>query len=257
MSYLFKDTDLAAQRLQVLADVYAPSSRAFLQDTISAVPQLAVDLGCGPGYTTHLLAEVTSCTRAIGLDNSEHFLTLARRNATERMTFMQHDITQVPFPTEACDLVFCRMLLTHLRDPQNVIESWATQLRPQGLLLMEEVEWIKTEHPLFRMYLGIVATLLERQANMLYIGPLLDQQQVGNGLKRRMSRVYHLPVSTKQAATMFSMNVPSWKNQPLVQECYETSTIERLEQDLRELAEHSTSEGEIEWGMRQIAYERL
>src|SRR5262245_10740178 len=112
MSYLFKDTDLAAQRLQVLAEVYAPSSRAFLQDAVNTVPQLALDLGCGPGYTTHLLAETTSSLRTIGLDSSEHFLTLARRNANEHIAFLRHDATQVPFPTGPSDLIFCRMLLT-------------------------------------------------------------------------------------------------------------------------------------------------
>lgn len=257
MSYLFKDTDLAAQRLQVLADVYASSSRAFLQDTVNTAPQLAVDLGCGPGYTTHLLAETTSSIRTIGLDNSELFLTLARKNANGRVAFMRHDVTQVPFPTGPSDLISCRMLLTHLQNPQSVIEHWATQLRSQGLLLVEEVEWIRTENTTFRTYLGIVAALLVQQANMLYIGPLLEQQQVSDGLRRRLSRVYHLSVSTKQAATMFVLNIPSWRNQPFVQEHYEANMIEQLGQDLRELAEHSTGEGEIEWGMRQIAYERL
>ena len=32
--------------------------------------------------------------------------------------------------------------------------------------------------------------------------------------------------------------------------------IDKLEYDLQELAEMSTREGEILWGMRQIAYER-
>jgi hypothetical protein len=33
--------------------------------------------------------------------------------------------------------------------------------------------------------------------------------------------------------------------------------IEQLEDDLRELVETSTSEGEIEWGLRQLAYDRV
>src|SRR5215469_2006859 len=157
MPYLFQDTGRAARRLQVLADVFAPSSRAFLQDLVSVVPQVAVDLGCGPGYTTRLLVDTTRCVRAIGLDNSAHFLTLARRNATARMSFLQHDVTQIPFPIEQSALISCRFLLTHLREPQSVIERWATQLRPQGRLFLEEVEGIQTEHALFRAYLDIVA----------------------------------------------------------------------------------------------------
>lgn len=257
MSYLFQDTDRAARRLQILADVFAPSSRAFMQDIVSIAPQLAVDVGCGPGYTTRLLLDTTQCVRVIGLDNSEHFLTLARRNATEHMSFVRHDVTQVPFPIEQSDLISCRFLLTHLRDPQSVIERWATQLCPRGLLLLEEVEWIQTERALFRTYLDIVAAMLEQQANRLYVGSLLDKLQMGNGLRRRVSRVYHLPVSTVQAATLFYLNIQSWKNQPFIQGHYSASMIEQLEYDLRELVETSTSEGEIEWGLRQLAYDRV
>jgi trans-aconitate 2-methyltransferase len=257
MAYLFQDTDRAAYRLRVLADVFTGPSRAFLQDVVSTTPQIAVDAGCGPGYTTHLLAETTGCVQTFGLDSSEHFLALASQSATEHIAFMRHDATQVPFPTGPSDLIFCRMLLTHLQDPRAVIERWSTQLHPGGLLLLEEVEWIQTEHALFRSYLEIVAATLEQQANQLYIGPILDTQQIDNGLRRRMSRVYRWPVSTAQAATMFSLNVQSWKNQPFVQQQYSASMIDQMEQDLQELAKNSTHENEIEWGMRQIAYERM
>jgi trans-aconitate 2-methyltransferase len=254
MSYLFSDTDLAARRLKVLADVYAPTSRAFLEAVVTNTPRIAVDLGCGPGYTTRLLAEVTDCKRAIGIDASEYFLSLARQDAPEHIAFFSHDVTQVPFPVEQNDLIFCRFLLTHLQDPQSIIERWATQLGPRGLLLVEEVEWIESEHPTLSTYLSIVAAMLEQQANQLYIGPALDAMLVGNGLQKRVSRVYRYPVSTKQAATMFSMNISAWKNRPFLQEHYAPGMIEQLEQELRMLAETSTAEGEITWGMRQIAY---
>ncbi len=257
MSYLFKDTDRAADRLRILADVFAVSSHAFMQDVVNTAPEVALDLGCGPGYTTRLLADTTHCGRAIVLDSSEHFLTLAARSASKRLSFVRHDVTQIPFPTGLSDLIFCRMLLTHLQDPLSVIERWSTQLRPQGLLLMEEVEWIRTTHSLFRDYLTIVAAMLEQQANQLYIGPQLDKQQTNQEIKRRISRVYHLPVSTAQAASMFFLNVQTWKSQPFVQQHYSVSIIDQIERNLQELAETSTNTDEIEWGMRQIAYEHL
>lgn len=261
MPYLFRDTEIAARRLRVLADVYGPASRAFLQeqeqDIVINTPRIAVDLGCGPGYTTRLLAESTGCERVIGIDASEYFLELARENAPEHISFVQHDVTQVPFPVGPSDLIYCRFLLTHLKDPQSIIERWGTQLRPQGLLLVEEVEWIQTGHPLLSKYLDIVAATLEQQANQLYIGSLLDAMEVGDGLRRRMSRVYRLPVTTKQAATMFSMNIPAWKNQDFVRERYGLEMIERLERELGKLAESETGEGENIWGMRQIGYERI
>jgi trans-aconitate 2-methyltransferase len=257
MSYLFGDTDRAALRLRVLADVFATTSRPFLQDMVKMPPQLALDLGCGPGYTTHLLAEATRCERAVGLDNSEHFVSLAGRSASERISFVRHDVTQVPFPTGPGDLIYCRMLLTHLQDPQAAIERWATQLRPGGLLLIEEVEWIRTSQQFFRAYLDIVAAMLEQQGNQLSIGALLDAMQPGGGLSRRMSWVRRLRVSTSQAATMFLLNMQTWKQQPFIQQHYSSSMIERLEAALQKLAETATSEGLIRWGVRQIAYKRL
>jgi hypothetical protein len=57
--YTFGDTSLAARRLALLADVFEPPSRAFLAEfTRVAGDQLdlAVDLGCGPGHSTRLVA---------------------------------------------------------------------------------------------------------------------------------------------------------------------------------------------------------
>jgi len=60
--YLFGDTDVAARRFQVLAEVFADSTRPFLQQAVTGSRHLAVDLGCGPGFTTHLLSTVRSPT---------------------------------------------------------------------------------------------------------------------------------------------------------------------------------------------------
>jgi SAM-dependent methyltransferase len=256
MPYLFKDTDLAARRLRVLAEVFAPASRAFLRDVMQETPPVALDLGCGPGYTTRLLAEETGSSRVVGLDASPHFIELASANAPD-LAFLCHDLTQTPFPTGAGDLLFCRMLLTHLQDPASILARWTTQLRPGGLLLLDEVEWIHSERPLFRTYLGIVEAMLGQQANQLYIGPQLAQMAVDGPVQRQLSRVYHLPVSSRQAATMFSLNMPAWKSHPFIQTHYAANLLEQLEQELLDLSMHATAEDEITWGMRQIAYQRM
>ena len=41
MRYTFGDSDLAARRLRVVADVFAPSSSAFLREAVSRPPELA------------------------------------------------------------------------------------------------------------------------------------------------------------------------------------------------------------------------
>ena len=57
MTYIFGDTDTAGLRLKLLADVYESSSGEFLRSLKLVRPQLCIDLGCGPGYTTELVQQ--------------------------------------------------------------------------------------------------------------------------------------------------------------------------------------------------------
>lgn len=253
MSYVFNDTDLARQRLEVLANVYAPSTRTFLHDAFDTAPRSIVDLGCGPGYTTHLLADALPAERVVGLDVSANFIDYARKTASPRVSFMEHDITSVPFPTGPVDMLYCRFLLTHLRDPQAIMQRWLTQVHATGLLLVEEVEWIHTKHPLLARYLQIVASMMAQQANDLYVGPRLNAWGESSALRKPISRVQRVPVATADAATMFHMNIQVWKHRPFIRENYAESEIKQIEESLHQLAESAQAKDEIEWGMRQLA----
>ena len=254
--YLFGDTDIAARRLEVLAEVFAESSRPFLLEACANTPGLALDLGCGPGFTTHLLADAAKCGRTVGLDNSERFISLAAETETEKVSFRLHDVTSVPFPEAPGDLIYCRFLLTHLKEPQEVIGRWATQLRHKGLMLLEEVEWIRTSNPVFETYLGIVDRMLAHQGSQLYIGPMLDRVEHA-GLSKPASKVTRLRVPNHLAATMFSMNILSWKHQPFIQATCSPESIEQLQQDIEAIAGTPGRKTEIEWGLRQIVFERV
>jgi len=52
MSYLFQDTERAARRLQIVADVFAFSSRPFLQTVVDTAPELPLIWGAGRVYHT-------------------------------------------------------------------------------------------------------------------------------------------------------------------------------------------------------------
>jgi SAM-dependent methyltransferase len=160
VQYVFADTDVAERRLGLVAEAFAPATTAFLRDVVPRVRALAVDLGCGPGHTTRLLASVLGRARTVGLDGSPRFIAAARAAGGDPVEFIVHDVTTVPFPTPPADLVYCRFLLSHLRQPAAALARWATQLAPAGLLLVEEVETIDTTLPVFRRYLRIVDEVL-------------------------------------------------------------------------------------------------
>jgi trans-aconitate methyltransferase len=109
--YLFGDNDVAARRLELLARIYAESTRAFLLDVANGSRfNLEIDLGCGPGFTTHLLADALRYEEIVGLDASQHFIDLAQATATDSVAFALHDVRFVPFPCKSADLIFSRLL---------------------------------------------------------------------------------------------------------------------------------------------------
>jgi SAM-dependent methyltransferase len=193
VSYLFGDTDLAADRLEFLAGVFREPTLAFLRDALPGCPSIdvALDLGCGPGFTTRLLAETLRCRRVVGLDSSSSFIEAARSTATPGVSFELHDVTALPLPVDvdAIDLIYSRLLLTHLPRPGELVARWIDELRPGGLLLLEEPEWIDTGVSAFSTYLDIVADMMRDQSNELYLGPILDQLDLRPHATRRLSRV--------------------------------------------------------------------
>jgi trans-aconitate 2-methyltransferase len=255
--YLFGDSDAAFERLQLLGRVYHESTRTFLaKAAASEYLRLGLDLGCGPGFTTHLIAETLRCERVIGLDASEGFIKLARTNANERVMFLRHDINAVPFPNSPANLIFCRFLLSHLRNPAAVIAKWATQLDARGLLLLEEAEAIVTAHPVFARYLTIVEAMLAAQSNQLYAGRLVANLHLQGALQRESSELRPLPVRNCEAARMFELNLRTWKDSEFVRNNYSRDCIAELDNELSTIATGESSAHDIEWEMRQATWRK-
>ena len=249
--YLFGDSDVAVRRLEVLARVFASSTRAFLAEAGDEQRAFAIDLGCGPGFTTHLIAGALRCDRVLGLDASPHFIELARTTTNDRVSFALHDVCAMPFPSAPADAIFCRFLLTHLRDPVNVVAKWATQLSRDGIIMIEETDSILTRHPTFARYLGIVEAMLASQSNALYAGPIVATLGAATGLMAMRNQMRRLKVINADAARMFVMNMQAWKDGDFIRANYPDEMIRELDDELSAIAQDASSSSDIEWCLRQ------
>ena len=251
-SYAFGDSRGAAERLSLVAQVFEPPSRDFLNEIQRADVRLAVDLGCGPGFTTLLVRDVVKARRVVGLDNSESFLDLARKNKSSGVSFFRHDVTVVPFPVEPADLIYCRFLVTHLLNPGEMLTKWATQLRRDGLLMVDEVESIESSGPAFTKYLEIVGRLLDRRGSRLLIGPLLNSITALPETDRLSSRARKHRVDPRAAARMFRLNLENWQHDAqLTKE--DRAALPELSTELEQISADGSSE-EIVWHLRQIVF---
>jgi SAM-dependent methyltransferase len=246
--YAFGQDDVAARRLGMVHDLLAPASRALLEEVSRLGPfEVALDVGCGPGPTSRLLDEVLHPALLVGLDLSEPFLRLARA-AVPRGTFLRHDVRRLPWPRTPADLAYARYVLTHLPDPEVRLREWSSQLRPGGLLVVEENEWIACRQPVFTRYLEVAGELLAGRGHDLYAGRRLAATEPG---RQRLSRVYEVTAPTARVATMFRLNLSAWGGHP---DLPQTADVARLDRQLAEL-EGSPAQDEITWGLRQLVFE--
>jgi hypothetical protein len=75
-------------------------------------------------------------------------------------------------------------------------------------------------------------------------------------MTRRMSDVRRLRVANHRAAAMFVLNAQVWKTHPFVTTHYSPTEITALQEQLASLANTPSAASEIEWGMRQVVFER-
>jgi trans-aconitate 2-methyltransferase len=257
--YAFGDSALAARRLVLLAEVFEPTSRAFLAHVGAHLsgppPELAVDLGCGPGHTTRLLVSVLGPRRVLGLDQSASFVALAAAAAPPGAEFAVHDVTAVPFPCPPAGLLSCRFLLGHLPNPAAALAAWATQLAPGGLLLVDEVERIRTDQPALRRYLELAAALLAARGHALEIGPRLHRLPDPPGLARRHDQAAPLAPPAARAAELFARNLAVWRGDAVRSGLADPAELDRLAAELAAVAAGEV-EGTIAWELRQLAFRR-
>jgi SAM-dependent methyltransferase len=264
--YAFGDGPAAARRLDLLAELFEPASRPFLERAAGPAgpsggpPGLAVDLGCGPGHTTRLVAEVLRPDRTLGLDQSAFFVALAAGGGPAGpgvpvVGFAVHDVTRVPFPCPPADLLYGRLLLSHLPDPPAVLAAWATQLAPGGLLLADEVERIDTDLAALGGYLEVAAALLATRGHTLEVGRLLARLPHPPGLVRRDDRIGRLSPPASRAAAMFAMNLAVWGGEAVRAGVATGDRLDRLAADLGAVADGEVT-GSIRWELRQLVLER-
>jgi trans-aconitate 2-methyltransferase len=253
--YAFGDSVAAARRLDLLAELFEPATRLFLERFAGRPFDLAVDLGCGPGHTTRLLAAVLGPRRTLGLDQSATFIRLAAAGPSPGVEFAVHDVTRVPFPAGPVDLVSCRLLLSHLADPAAALADWATQLVAGGLLLVEEVERIHTGDPALAGYLATAGALLASRGQTLEVGSVLHRLPDPPGLARRHDRIGTLAPPAALAAEMFAQNLAVWGGQAVRDGVAGEVELRDLARDLAMVAGGGRPAA-ITWQLRQLAFER-
>ncbi len=254
--YTFGDNDRASMRLRRLAELYEAETRELLQRHGAGAPRLAVDLGCGPGWSTRLLHEVMAPLRTLGLDASPRFVAEARLTHRPELGFFVHDVTRTPFPVPEPDLLLCRFLLTHLRRPQLVLATWASVSAPGARLLVHETERLEADPPTLRRYYDLVAELQAHHGQALDVGGQLEGYfaQTSWRLADSRSRVLEKPAALM--AELHLQNLRTWREEEYARRNFAPGELRQLEASLERIVRGVEDGGKVWNTVRQIAAQK-
>ena len=256
-NYTFGDNSPASARLRHLAELYEPETRELLRRSDVRRPRLAVDLGCGPGWSTRLLRDVLNPDRTVGLDASERYIAEARENNGSKLEFEVHDIARAPFPVSAPEVMFCRFVLTHLRPLGEVLTTWASIAAPGGLLIVHETESLEADHPSLRRYYELVARLQQHYGQCLQVGTILEAcfGTTGWCLVESTQRTLEKPAS--EMAEIHLANLRTWRQDEYASRSFDPTEIDSLEVSLARIVSGQENAGVIINVARQIIAKRL
>lgn len=249
MRYTFGHTSTAAERLRRIAEFFNPLALDFIRNNLTQDAFQAADLGCGPGFTTDMLAKASHAPEVFGIDISEYFISLSRMQYPD-YTFIQGDVTNLE-SEQKYDLLYCRFLLSHLKDIPNILKNWMEMLNPGGMIFIDELEDIYTDLPVFRKYLEISTALIKSQGAELYIGKLLKKYINGFRIKANNSNL--IPVEDSMAAGWFYPNTISiWDSEEFISNSISEFERKTISDELLELHNNEEEASNITWRMRQI-----
>jgi SAM-dependent methyltransferase len=143
-NYIIRGGQAGKARLNVLARALEPTTDVLFRRAGLRPGMRCLDLGCGGGDVAMQLARFVGPRGAVvGMDMDRVKLELARQDAADArlstISFREGDVTRLDVHG-AFDLVYARFLLTHMRDPQELVERMLRAARPGGLIVIEDID---------------------------------------------------------------------------------------------------------------------
>lgn len=184
--YIFPATESEAQRLERQGSLLY-GGPSFLDPFLARGPGAVLDVGCGSGFFSRVVAEALPSAEVIGLDRDPSAVDLARGRAAAdrpapgaadhsadrspetggRLCFEIGDMRALPYPSATFDLVFSRFALVHCPDPTAALREMARVTKPGGEVVAYDMVhdgiWLVPDRPAFAAVVRAVVDLLREQ----------------------------------------------------------------------------------------------
>jgi len=191
------------RRLDLLAEMMAPTTKALLADAGVGAGNVCIDLGCGAGHVSRYLGEVVRPGgRVLGIDLDSVKLEAAREDCEHaglsNVEFRPGNVAEWDEP-ETYDLVFGRFVLSHLANRPAVVRRMYAALRRGGRLVLEDIDFggafSYPPNPAYDRQCDLFRAVVARRGGDAMLGPQLVGMCRDAGLEEIHVRIVH-PVHT-------------------------------------------------------------
>lgn len=178
---------------KTILEIYSSNSiidRAYLnirwrlcpfQKIEALIPQegLIIDIGCGYGLLSNLIALKSHKRNVVGIDSSETRILTAQKTVKDRknIKFLKQDITAFNFPS--CDAIVMSDVLHHLpiEIKDILIKNIYNNLKNNGVLIIQDVD----TSPYWKFWLTYLSDFLQHSKEKLFYQPA---KEIEDNIKR-------------------------------------------------------------------------
>src|SRR5262245_20720602 len=141
-AYILGHADLEIERLQLQADIIAGVTRRLIRKCGIGPGMRVLDIGCGVGDVSMLLADAVGATGCVlGFDSEPRAIEVARTRARvagyRNIEFVVASDNAFP-DRPLFDAAIGRYILHHLADPVATVRRAAEAVRPSGVVAFQE-----------------------------------------------------------------------------------------------------------------------
>ncbi|WP_196890220.1 class I SAM-dependent methyltransferase [Aureivirga sp. CE67] len=200
--YAIHGGDKGKRRLQILSETLEEETTKFIQKVGISKGMKCLDLGCGGGNVSILLSKlIGEKGEVIGYDIDERKIALAKETMKElNISNIKFEVKNVNHfdEKEVYDIIYSRFLLSHLKNPAEILQKMYHSLKPNGKILIEETDFSGhfsvPRSKDFDSYVSLYQKLLEKRGTNANLGKelfsLLNQSRFKN-IDFSISQVAH------------------------------------------------------------------
>ncbi len=179
--YIISGGAAGKARLSVLSNVLHHSTREALLRLGDLAGKKLLDMGCGGGHVSFLAAQLVGASGSVtGVDFDAEIISLNRQQAADAGISNIHFEAGSAYDLvheNAFDVAYARFLLSHLAQPDLVLENMARSIKKGGQILVEDVHFsghfCYPQNAAFNQYLEWYAAAARHNAQNPEIGPAL------------------------------------------------------------------------------------